>query len=115
MRFSTFAEVFTLDHPLMKAYQAGYKKTPGHLLRDILTETGGRYEVMTEIPERTREKMQQMADLTADSKLSEAAQAAWIPVSLEHLRGHDPDTTRIVYGCQLSAEPGDPKVPGLNS
>lgn len=115
MKFSTYAEVLTPDHPLMKAYRDGSKKTPGHLLRDVLSETGGRYEIMTEIPRRHREKMLQMATLTADSKLADAARATWIPVSLEHLRGHDPDTTRIVYGCRLDAEPGDPNLPGLNS
>jgi len=110
MKFSTYAEVFTPDHPLWKAYQDGLKKTPGHLLRDVLRETGGRYEVMTEVPRRLREKMLQVADLGADSELAAAANATWVPVSLEHLRGHDPDTTRIVYGCRVDSEPGDPKV-----
>lgn len=110
MKFSTYAEVLTPDHPLMKAYQHGLKKTPGHLLRDVLRETGGRYEVMTQISRRLREKMLQAADLMADGELADAARATWVPVSLEHLRDQDPDTTRIVYGCRLKAEPGDPKV-----
>lgn len=110
MKLSTYAEVLTPDHPLIKAYQDGLKKTPGHLLRDVLRETGGRYEVMTEVPRRLREKMLEAADLEGDSRLADA-EATWVPVSLEHLRGHDPDTTRIVYGCRLDPEPGIPGSP----
>lgn len=114
MKFSTYAEVFTPDHPLHEIYEGGFKKTPGYLLQDILRETGGVYEVSTELPQRVREEVRRMARLTSDAKLAAVADTESIRISLEHLRGHDPSSTRIVYGCQIDREPGDGDLPGLD-
>jgi hypothetical protein len=114
MRFSTYAEVLTPDHPLSKAHADGFKRTPGHLLGDVLRETGGRYEVETDIPLRAREEFRRLASQTGDSQLAALAGAKSIRISLEHLRGCDPDSTRIVYGYQLHRESGDGHLPGLD-
>lgn len=115
MKFSTYAEVVTSEHVMMQAYRDGLRKTPGHLLRDVLKETNGRYEVITEIPPRVRDNMIQVADRTRDATLAARAKDPQVRVSLEHLRGYDPDVTRIVYGFALEPEPGDPKFPRFNS
>lgn len=113
MRLSTYAEVFTPDHPLSQAYAAGFKRTPGHLLRDVLRETGGRYEVVTAFSLREREELRRIANHTGDAHLAAVADSREVTISLEHLREHDPDCTRIVFGFRLDREPSDGDVPGL--
>jgi hypothetical protein len=114
MKFSTYAEVLTPDHPMAQAYAQGYKKNPGTLLQDLLRQTGGRYEVTIELPLKFRDDLRRLATLTSDQNLSELATQKEIKVSLEHLRQHDPRTTRIVYGCSLDREPGDGDLPGFD-
>lgn len=36
-----------------------------------------------------------------DASLTDVARSGAVQISLEHLRGHDPETTRIVHGCTL--------------
>lgn len=50
MKLTTYAEVFGPDHFMYQQYVAGFKKTPGHLLRDVLKETNGRYQVEMSCP-----------------------------------------------------------------
>lgn len=114
VKFQTYAEVLTADHPLTQAIANGTKKTRGALLRDILHETGGRYEITVEMPHRMREDLRRMASLTSDDRLADFADQTEVTISLEHLRQHDPNTTRIVYGCRLSREPEDGELPGID-
>lgn len=105
MRITTYAEVFTPEHWLWQAHENGIKKTPGHLLDDVLKETGGRYEVTANLPERfLTEVRSAIAAGSTDDSLTDVARSGEIRISLEHLRGHDPATTRIVYGCTLGAD-----------
>lgn len=113
MKFSTYAEVLTPDHPLSKAYADGFKKGPGFLLQDVLRETGGKYEVTIELPLKVRDDVRRLAKMTADSDLARVADSALVRISLEQLRGL-PGTTRIVYGCRLDREPNDGALPGLD-
>ena len=106
LTITTYAEVFDAAHPLWQAYLDGVKKTPGHLLRDVLAETGGRYEVTADLPDRVLAIVRRgIAAGSADPALAEVVRTGEIVVSLEHLRHHDPATTRIVYGIRLG--PGD--------
>lgn len=114
MKFSTYAEVLTSDHPMAQAHARGIKKNPGALLQDILRETGGRYEVTVEMPLKFRDDIRRMASLTSNSQLAALADQAEVKISLEHLREHDPRTTRIVYGCRLDREPEDGALPGFD-
>ena len=103
MKLTTYAEVFAAGHPLWQAYQDGFKKTPGrHLLRDVLTETSGRYETTADLPDRfLADVRREIAAGSTDASLIDVARSGQVRISLEHLRGHDPATTRIVYGCTL--------------
>jgi len=114
MKFQTYAEVLNPDHPLSKAHAAGYKKNPGYRLRDVLNESGGRYEVKSDIPLRVREEIRRLASLTGDSELAAVADLESVTISLEHLRGYDLDSTTIAYGYRLMKEPEDGPLPGLD-
>src|SRR5690348_1103620 len=99
--FTGYADVLTPEHVLYKMYAAGIKKTPpGHRLADILKETGGVYEVEVRIPEDMRNDIRIVAELSSDTELLTIADRGRASVSLEHLRGVDPQTL-IVYGHHL--------------
>ncbi|TKK88134.1 hypothetical protein FDA94_14535 [Herbidospora galbida] len=115
MKFSTYAEVFTSEHPLAEAYARGQMRVPGHLLQDVLDETGGRYEVTIEIGFRMKKALRLAAEATRDERLATLAEQTEVTVSLEHLRQHDPLSTRIVYGCSLDREPTDGDLPGFDA
>lgn len=115
MRLETYAEVFSADHPMMQAYRDGFKKTPGRLLRDYLAESGGRYEVILEMPIPLRERVQRLAERNGDAKMAAIAKIEQVRISLEHLRDYDPDTTRIVVGTRLQAETGDGELETFDS
>lgn len=112
MRLEPFVEIFTPDHPMINAAGGGVNFA-GHLLRDVLRENGGRYEVATELPDRDRDSILQTAERTANRRLAAQVSSNKFVVSLEHLRDLNPDTTRIVYGLRLHKEPGDGETPGF--
>jgi hypothetical protein len=101
VRLVGYADVFTPEHPLFNSYLAGHKKTPGRLLADVLEETGGEYEVDIVLPDRFLADVARAATEAGDSRLAAAAKVQTFRVSLEHLNGYDPNTTRIVYGVRL--------------
>jgi len=99
--FTGYADIVTPQHVLYKMYAAGIKKTPpGHRLGDLLKETGGVYEIELVIPEDMRANIRRVAELSSDEELQAIAERGTAPVSLEHLRGVDPQTL-IVYGHYL--------------
>jgi hypothetical protein len=113
-RFSTHAVVVTPDHPLMKAYQAGFKETPpGRVLRELLEDTRGAYEITLVIPPHTLERLRQVAELTSDRQLLEISRHPEIRISFEHLRGTDPEA-RIDVGGELAYEDGEAERLGLS-
>lgn len=111
-KFTTYAEVLTPDHALMKAHKAGISKLPGNLLGNVLAISGGAYEMTVEFPPRFREAIRQVAELTSDSQLLALADRAEVKVSLDHLRNL-PLSTRIVVGAGISYEPGESEALGL--
>lgn len=111
--FTVYAEVLTPEHAQMKAFTRGItKKLPGQTLRDILHQTGGVYETKGHFTPEFREQIRQVAELTSDEHLSAIAELPDVPISLDHLRGLDPET-RIVSGCRLTYEPGESERLGL--
>lgn len=72
--FRAYAKVLEPDDPTMRIYEAG--------LRDDIRE---------------------VAELTSDAELLRIAELTEVPVSLEHLRGLDPQT-RIIIRSELSYE-----------
>jgi hypothetical protein len=105
MRLESYADVFTPDHPQYQAYLRGEKKGPGVLLADVLHETGGAYEVTVILPQKFLRRIAATAAETGDVELAAAAGSERFVVSLEHLRGLDPATTRIVYGTRFDERP----------
>jgi hypothetical protein len=99
--FAGYAEVLTPQHILYKMYKAGIKKTPpGERLANVLEESGGVYEVEARIPDDMRNDMRRVAEFSSDTELLSIANRGTAPISLEHLRGVDPQTL-IVYGHNL--------------
>ncbi|GIG19299.1 hypothetical protein Cch01nite_00230 [Cellulomonas chitinilytica] len=71
-------------------------------LATLLERTSGEY-VWHYSPEApVREHWRRTATAIADSNLAEIARATTIPVSLEHLRGRDPATTRVKVRFEIS-------------
>ena len=112
-KFTTFAEVLTPDHTMMRAYGAGItKKLPGEILGELLERSGGVYEMTVDLPPRFREKVRQVAELTSDSQLLAIANLSEIKIPLDHLRNLDPNT-RIIVGAGIAYEPGESEALGL--
>jgi len=118
--FGASAEVLTPDHPLMRmgAARPG-RRLPGVVLADVLSRTGGVYETTMPLTAKFREDIGAVAELTSDDRLRVIAELPEVPVSLKHLREHDPQT-RIVLFCRLVVSPGEtprwlppPLTPGL--
>jgi hypothetical protein len=107
--FRVYAKVLEPDDPSMRIYEAGLRPCPGPpglLLADVLRRTGGVYATTTPLPPPLRDDIREIAELTSDAELLAIANLTEIPVSLEHLRGLDPQT-RIVIGSELRYEPDD--------
>lgn len=100
MELTTYANVWTPD----MLYIDGVKRRPGHLLRDVLKENDGSYTVTASLPEVLIAAIRQEVASTGDADLVAVAKTGTISISLEHLRGFDPTTTRIVYGVSWAGQ-----------
>lgn len=105
MRFSTYANAVAADDPSPTTIAGTANR--GELLDDVLRRSEGRYEVVILLSDKVREELRRMAELTSDSQLLTTAGEGEVRVSLEHLRQHDPSSTRITYGFTVEREPGD--------
>lgn len=113
--FRAYAQVLAPDDQAMKMFAAGIKKKrPGEPLADVLERSSGRYETTLHFPPKFREELRQVGELTSDQHLLALAELTELPVSLEHLRGVDPQT-RIVVRGELNYEPGESERLGLGS
>jgi len=101
-RLQPYAEVLRDDHPEARAFAVGkLASQPGRLLRQYLDESGGVYEFKMPIIDSLRADARELATLNGDAELMAAADQDYYLISLEHLRGLDPDKTRIVCGLRL--------------
>lgn len=107
MKFTTFARPVSLDD-----FLGG---VGGLLLRDVLEENGGQYEHRFVLAERPRNDIRKLAELTSDPELAAIADAPSILISLEHLRGLDPDVTRVRIGAEVTREETDGPLPGFDT
>jgi hypothetical protein len=103
--FSTYAEVLTPDHPLMKLGRRT-NRPPGVVLADVLRQTGGAYATTTPLTENFRGYIREIAELTSDGELLKIAELPEVPVSLENCRQLDPQT-RVVMLCRLYVSPAE--------
>lgn len=104
--FRAYAKVLEPDDPSMRIYEAGLRPCPGPpglLLADVLRRTGGAFQTMIPLAPHFREDIREVAELTSDAELLAIAELTEVPVSLEHLRGLDPQT-RIVIRAELRYE-----------
>lgn len=104
--FRAYAKVLERDDPVMRIYEAGLRTCPGLpglLLADVLRRTGGVYETTAPLLPEFRDDIREVAELTSDPELLAIADLTEVPVSLDHLRGLDPQT-RIVIRTELSYE-----------
>lgn len=70
-------------------------QSSGIPLSTVLERTGGSYVWQYKPHKQLREGWLKTARATEDQVLEEIANADTIPISLEHLKGRDPSTTRI--------------------
>ena len=98
--FRAYAKVLEPTDPSMRIYEAGLRPCPGQpglVLEDILKRTGGVYETTTPLPPHFRDDIREVAELTSDPELRAIADLTEVPVSLEHLRGLDPQTRITIF------------------
>jgi hypothetical protein len=104
--FRAYAKVLEPDDPSVRIYEAGFPTCPGPpglLLADVLRRTGGVYQTTTPLTQDSRDDIREVAELTSDAELLAIAEMTEVPISLEHLRGLDPQT-RIVIRTELNYE-----------
>jgi len=104
--FQAYAKVLEDNDPTMLIYRAGLRACPGQpgmLLADVLRRTGGVYETTTPLVSQLRDDIREVAELTSDPELLAIANLTEVPVSLDHLRGLDPQT-RIDITTELCYE-----------
>ena len=109
--FLAYAAVLEPGDPSMRLYEAGLRPCPGPpglVLADVLRRTGGVYETTTPLLPRFRDDIREVAELTSDAELLAIADLTAVSVSLEHLRGLDPQT-RIIIRTELRYE-GDERA-----
>jgi hypothetical protein len=101
-RFSTYAEVLTPDHIQWKVHARGLGcgRGPGLVLQEVLYRNGGRYETTMPLRDEIREQARICAEVSGDQEMARIAGLSEVTISLEHLRGLDPDT-RIVCGYKF--------------
>src|SRR5580692_12050391 len=104
--FRAYAKVLEPDDPTMRIYEAGLRACPGEPgmpLAEVLRRSGGVYQTTTPLIPHMRDDIRKVAELTSDAELLVIAEMTEVPVSLEHLRGLDPQT-RIVIVSELHYE-----------
>src|SRR5580692_5681913 len=104
--FRAYAKALEPDDPTMRIYEAGLRTCPGEPgmpLAEVLRRSGGTYQTTTPLIPHMRDDIREVAELTSDAELLVIAEMTEVPVSLEHLRGLDPQT-RIVIRSELSYE-----------
>ena len=104
--FLAYAKVLEPGDPAMRIYEAGLRTCPGQpgqLLADVLRRAGGGYETTTPLPPQLRDDIREVAELTSDAELLAIADLSEVPVTLDHLRGLDPQT-RIIIRAELRYE-----------
>jgi hypothetical protein len=106
--FSTYAEVLSPGHPLMKLARRMRRtdQPPGVVLADVLRQTGGAYATTTPLTEVFRGYIREVAELTKDDELRRIAELPEVPVSLENCRQLDPQA-RVVMFCRLDVSPAE--------
>jgi hypothetical protein len=104
--FRACTKVLEPSDPAMRIYEAGLRTCPGQpglLLADVLRRTAGVYETTASLSPQFRADIREVAELTSDPELLAIADRTEVPVSLDHLRGLDPQT-RIVIRTELRYE-----------
>lgn len=113
--FTTFADVLTTDSISWVAYTTGVtKNAPGVPIKEILQRTGGVYENRLEMSDAFREKLRTAGQLPGNEALLEIAEQPTVKISLEHLRGVDPNT-RIIVGYGIEYADGEGELLGVAS
>ena len=104
--FRAYAKVLEPTDPSMRIYEAGLRACPGPpglVLAEVLRRSAGVYETTTPLPPHFRDQIREVAELTSDVELLAIAELTEVRVSLEHLRGLDPQT-RIIIRSELIYE-----------
>jgi hypothetical protein len=97
--FRAYAKVLEPDDPTMRIYEAGLRACPGEPgmpLAEVLRRSGGVYQTTTPLIPHMRDDIRELAELTSDAELLKIAELTEVPVSLEYLRGLDPQTRIII-------------------
>lgn len=86
-------------------------QTAGVPLSTLLGLTGGEYVWHYTPADQLRKHWRKTGRVIGDSNLQDVARAETIPISLEHLRGKDPATTRVKIRFEISySSPAESKA-----
>lgn len=101
----TFAEVVTPE--IEDGLAAGGSPRPqGRLLREVLGETNGQYKcVLDGFSDRILAGLRRHVAEVDDPSAREALETGRLVIPFEHLRGLDPETTRIRLGFSFGRHP----------
>jgi hypothetical protein len=106
--FRAYAKVLESTDPSVRLHESGVwagcgGRQPGLVLAEVLRRAGGAYETTMALAPQLRADIREVAELTSDAQLLAIAELSEVPISLEHLRGLDPQT-RILLQAELSYE-----------
>jgi hypothetical protein len=75
--------------------------SPGRPLREYVDMSRGTYVLDMPVPPVDRHRLRKVAEMSGDASLQEIATAGTVSISLEHLRSHDTDKTRVRVGYKI--------------
>ena len=82
-RFSTYAEVLTLDHIQWEVHARGLgcPDGPGIVLQEVLDRNGGRYQNTIPLTDRFREQARICAEVSGDQEMARIAGLSEVTIS----------------------------------
>jgi hypothetical protein len=98
-RLQSYAEVVGAEELTGPLNATGM--SPGRPLREYVDLSRGTYVLDMPVPPVDRQRLHKVAELSGDASLQEIATAGTVSISLEHLRNHDTDKTRVRVGYKI--------------
>lgn len=98
-RLQSYAEVVGAEELTAPLNATGM--SPGRPLREYVDLSGGTYVLDMPVPPADRQRLHKVAEFSGDTSLEEIATAGTVSISLEHLRNHDTDKTRVRVGYKI--------------
>jgi hypothetical protein len=102
-QLQSYAEIVGAEEVSGPLQETG--RSPGRPLREYVELSNNTYTYNMPVPSVDRDRLRSVARLSGDEGLHRIASAGAVPISLDHLRGHDAETlVRIGYKITYSPE-----------